>query len=133
MSKSGIASVLLILFAVSCSNPWGHDLSITVIHPPAGGVQADESYIIQWTLEAPDYSNTGVLIFVDTDLNPETGLIQISDSLSIQSSGYLWNCSLFPEDEYYVRAIVYEGSNHESDYSDGTITVSHGKDIENEQ
>ena len=131
MRKGAIATVLLIFFAISCSNPWGADLSITVTHPPAGGAQADESYIIEWTLNAPDYSNTGVLLFVDTDLNPETGLIQISDSLSIQSSGYLWDCSLFPEDEYYVRALVYEGSNHESDYSEGTITVFHGKDIEN--
>jgi hypothetical protein len=110
---------------ISCSSPWGHDLSINVTHPPAGGVQANESYIIKWTLSAPEYSNTGVLLFVDTDLNPETGLIQISDSLSIQSSGYLWDCSLFPEDQYYVRAIVYEGSDHESDYSEGTITVAH--------
>lgn len=122
MKKLLLIGVFLLL---GCSNPWGHDLSITVTHPPAGGVQADRSYIIQWTLTAPDYSNTGILLFIDTDLNPETGLIQISDSLSIQSSGYLWDCSLFPEDQYYVRAIVYEGSNHESDYSEGTITVAH--------
>lgn len=132
MSKGRAAAVLLIFLAVSCSNPWGPNLSITVTHPPAGGVQADESYIIKWTLEAPDYSNTGVLLFVDTDHNPETGLIQISDSLSILSSGYLWDCSLFPQDEYYVRAMVYEGSNHEYDYSEGTITVIHGKDINDE-
>ncbi len=122
--------MLLTLVVIACSNPWGSGLSINVTHPPAGGAAADESYIIKWTLEAPDYSNTGVLLFVDTDLNPETGLIQISDSLSIQSSGFLWDCSLFPEDEYYVRAMVYEGSNQEYDYSEGTITVSHG--IENE-
>ena len=132
MRKGFILTVFLILQTLSCSDPWGPNLSINVTHPPAGGAQADDSYIINWTLSAPDYSNTGVLIFVDTDLNPETGLIQISDSLSIQSSGYLWDCSLFPEDEYYIRAIVYEGNNHESDYSDGTITVSHSKDIEND-
>lgn len=132
MRKGVAASAFLILLALSCSSPWGPGLSINVTHPPAGGVQADESYIIQWTLSVPDYSNTGVLVFVDTDLNPETGLIQISDSLSIQSSGYLWDCSNFPDDEYYVMAIVYEGNNHESDYSDGTITVSHSKVIEND-
>ena len=122
--KTELLSCSVLLF-MSCSNPWGSDLSITVTHPPAGGVQADESYIVQWHLEAPDYSNTGVLIFVDTDLNPETGLIQISDSLSIESSGFLWDCSLFPQDEYYVRAMVYEGSNQAYDYSDGTVTVAH--------
>ncbi len=127
LKRGNMRTVLLlsVFLLLGCSSPWGPSLSINVTHPPAGGVQADESYIIQWTLSAPEYSNTGVLLFVDTDLNPEAGLIQISDSLSIQSSGYLWDCSNFPEDEYYIRAIVYEGNNHESDYSEGTVTVTH--------
>ncbi|MEN8207705.1 MAG: hypothetical protein ABFR50_00485 [Candidatus Fermentibacteria bacterium] len=129
MNKGSALIVFLIFLFVSCSDPFGSGLSITVTHPPVGGAQADGSYIIKWTLSAPEYSDTGVLLFADTDLNPETGLIQISDSLSIQSSGYLWDCSLFPEDEYYIRAIVYEGNRHESDYSDGTIIVSHSKGI----
>lgn len=110
---------------LGCSNPWGQDLSIVVTHPPAGGVQSDQSYIIKWVLSAPDYSNTGILLFVDTDINPETGLIQISDTLSVESSGYLWDCSLFPEDNYYVRALLFEGSSTVHDYSEGAITVIH--------
>ena len=62
---------------------------------------------------------------MDTDLDPETGLIQIADTLSVQSTGYLWDCSSFPEDSYYVRALIFEGSRHKSDYSDGTIQVIH--------
>lgn len=108
-----------------CSNPFGSGLSITVTHPPAAGAEADGSYIIQWTLEAPEYSDTGVLLFVDTDRDPGSGLIQISDTLSVESSGFLWDCSLFPEDSYYVRAMVFEGGRSESDYSEGTINVSH--------
>ncbi|MCK4806097.1 MAG: hypothetical protein KAT09_00550 [Candidatus Aegiribacteria sp.] len=117
--------MLAVFLLVGCSNPWGHDLSITVTHPPAEGVQVDRSYIIKWTLSAPDYSNTGILIFVDTDLNPETGLIQISDTLSVESSGYLWDCTLFPEDDYYVRVMLFEGSNSAHDYSEGTVRVIH--------
>jgi hypothetical protein len=113
---------------LSCSSPFGSDLSITVTHPAAGGATADESYIIQWTLDAPEYSDTGILLFVDTDLNPNSGLIQISDTLSVESSGYLWDCSLFPEDSYYVRAMIFEGSRSEADYSEGTVTVTHSKD-----
>jgi len=119
--------LLVLLLILSCSSPWGPDLSINITHPPSEGAQADESYIIKWTLSAPDYSNTGVLLFVDTDLNPETGLIQIADTLSIESSGFLWDCSSFPEDEYYVRALLFEGSNHTYDYSEGTIAVSHSR------
>jgi hypothetical protein len=128
MVRKMISAVLLSLFIAACSSPWGAGLSVTVTHPPPEGAQADESYIIKWTLEAPDYSNTGILLFVDTDLNPETGLIQISDTLSVESSGYLWDCSLFPEDQYYIRAMLFEGSNHEYDYSEGTLSVSHAKD-----
>ncbi len=117
--------MLALFLLLACSDPWGPGLSITVTHPPAGGVQSDLSYIIKWVLSAPDYSNTGILLFVDTDLNPETGLIQISDTLSVESSGYLWDCSLFPEDDYYVRVLLFEGSNTVHDYSEGTITVIH--------
>lgn len=116
----------LLLLCASCSNPFGSDLSITVTHPPAGGAQADQSYVIQWTHEAPDYSGAGILLFVDTDRDPGSGLIQISDTLSTESSGYLWDCSKFPQDSYYVRAMVFEGSRREFDYSEGTITVVHG-------
>lgn len=117
----------LTVAALSCSDPFGANLSITVTHPPSGGATADESYIIQWTLDAPEYSDTGILLFVDTDLDPGSGLIQISDTLSVESSGYLWDCSLFPEDSYYVRAMIFEGSRSEADYSDGKVMVSHSQ------
>jgi len=110
---------------ISCSNPFESDLSINVISPPSEGATADDSYIIQWTVKAPDYSNTGILLFVDTDRDPSTGLIQIADTLSTESTGYMWDCSAFPPDAYYVRALVFEGGRHETDYSQGTITVSH--------
>lgn len=110
---------------ISCSNPFESDLSVNVTHPPSGGATADGSYIIQWTVKAPDHSNTGILLFVDTDRDPSTGLIQIADTLSTESTGYMWDCSSFPQDAYYVRALVFEGSRHETDYSQGTITVSH--------
>jgi hypothetical protein len=109
----------------ACDSPFGSNLSIRVTRPSESGATADESYVIEWTLDAPEYSDTGVLLFVDKNLDPSTGLIQISDTLSIESTGFLWDCSKFPEDSYYVRAMVFEGSRDESDYSDGTITVVH--------
>lgn len=122
-------SVFSMLMVLSCSNPFSAGLSITVTRPPAGGAVADRSYVIEWIHEAPEHSNTGILLFVDTDLDPGSGLIQISDTLSVESSGYLWDCSLFPEDSYYVRAMIFEGTRSESDYSQGTVTVSHSSPL----
>lgn len=120
-----LLSAFTIIIMTSCSNPFSAGLSITVTRPPASGAVADRSYVIEWVHDAPEHSDTGILLFVDTDLDPGSGLIQISDTLSVESSGYLWDCSLFPEDSYYVRAIIFEGSRQRSDYSQGTVTVSH--------
>lgn len=120
-----IALICGILLLISCSDPWGPGIAITVTSPPAGGAQADNSYIINWILDVRGYSHAGIDLFVDTDLDPKSGLIQIAESLSVESTGFLWDCSLFPEDDYYVRAFLYEGSSSVSDYSDGTVTVSH--------
>ena len=117
--------VCVILLLASCSDPWGPGIAITVTAPPAGGAQADNSYIVNWVLDVRGHSLAGIDLFVDTDLDPKSGLIQIAESLSVESTGFLWDCSLFPEDDYYVRALLYEGSNSVSDYSEGTVTVSH--------
>ena len=117
--------ICVIILLVACSDPWGPGIAITVISPPAGGAQADNSYIVNWVLDTQGYSHAGIDLFVDTDLDPNSGLIQIAESLSVESTGFLWDCSLFPEDDYYVRASLYEGSNSVSDYSEGTVTVSH--------
>ena len=123
MRKSLLICVIILL--VSCSDPWGPGIAITVTSPPAGGAQADNSYIVNWVLDVQGYFHAGIDLFVDTDLDPKSGLIQIAESLSVESTGFLWDCFLFPEDDYYVRAILYEGNNSVSDYSDGTVTVSH--------
>ncbi len=132
MSRYFHCIVICSFFAVisSCSNPFGSDIAINVIKPPVQGATADDAYIIEWTLDAPEYSDTGVLLFVDTDLDPSTGLIQISDTLSVETTGFLWDCSKFPQDSYYVRAMIFNGSRSEYDYSEGKVTVMHsGKDV----
>lgn len=108
-----------------CSDPWGPDTGISITHPPAGGAEADQSYIIQWTLSEDPYDDQSITLFVDSDLDPGTGLIQIADSLSSESTGFLWDCSLFPEGNYYVRAVLHEGGWSTSDYSEGAVVVVH--------
>ncbi len=124
-SVLGTAPLALALLA-GCSDPWGPGLEIRINQPPPAGATADEGYIIEWTLSVRDHRPNGIDLFVDTDLDPEQGLVQIAESLSVESTGFLWDCSLFPEGDYYVRALLYEGAYTESDYSEGTISVRHG-------
>ena len=119
--------MIVLLSLAGCDDPWGPDLSITVLAPPAGGAAADESYIILWNLSTGGYSDCHVSLFVDTDLNPDAGLIMIADSLSEESTGFLWDCSLYPADDYFVRAVLTTGGYSENDYSEGPVTVSHAE------
>jgi len=109
-----------------CSDPWGPDTAITVTRPPSGGVEADESTIIEWTLSEDPTDEQTITLFVDTDRDPAEGLIQIADSLSSETTGFLWDCTLFPEDDYYVRAVLHDGGWSSEDYSEGPVTVLHG-------
>ena len=128
MRQTGKHLLLAAALALStgCSDPWGPDTGISITHPPAGGAQADQSYIIQWTLSEDPHDDQSITLFVDTDLDPGTGLIQIADSLSSESTGFLWDCSLFPEGNYYVRAVLHEGGWSTADYSEGAVVVAHG-------
>lgn len=119
-----IALCAAALLAAACGDP-SDDLHVEVTAPPAGGAVADQSYIIQWLVEADDWQDPRVALYADTDTDPSTGLILLVDSLSIESTGWLWDCSEFPEDGYYVRAVLTQGGEERSDYSDGALTVSH--------
>ena len=112
------------LLAASCGSS-GNDYSIQVTSPPAAGAVADHSYIIQWTVDVPEYSEAYVNIYADTDVDPSTGLVLLEDSIDVETTGWLWDCSTFPEDQYFIRAVLHHGGDDESDYSDGTIQITH--------
>jgi len=120
----------LVLFAslalaAGCSDPAGNELSVTVTAPPAAGDSADASYIIEWDLENVSWPEAYDNLSADTATDPSTGLVMLAESLDTGDSGWLWDCSGWPGDDYYVRAVVHEGYNDESDYSDGALTVRH--------
>jgi hypothetical protein len=116
---------VLALLSAACSSS-GNDYSIRVTAPPGEGAVADHSYIITWTLDVPEINDAYVNLYADTDTDPSTGLVLLEDSIDVVESGWVWNCSDFPEDQYFVRAVLYHGADDESDYSDGTITITHG-------
>lgn len=123
-----LSTLAVLAGAAGCSDPWGPGTAITVTQPPAEGVEADASTIIEWTLSDDPTDEQTITLFVDTDRDPETGLIQIADSLSAQSTGFLWDCTLFPEDDYFVRAVLHDGGWSADDTSEGAVTVTHGND-----
>lgn len=118
------AACVAFLLAVSCGTT-GSDLEITVTAPPAGGANADESYIVEWTLDTEGWAEARVNIYVDTDLDPTSGLVLIAESLGVEQTGFNWDCATFPAGDYWVRGVIREGGYEESDYSDGVLTVSH--------
>jgi hypothetical protein len=113
------------LLAAACGTS-GNDYSIRVTAPPAGGAVADHSYIITWTLDVPEINDAYVNLYADTDIDPSTVLVLLEDSIDVVESGWVWHCDSFPEDQYFIRAVLYHGADDESDYSDGTITITHG-------
>jgi hypothetical protein len=124
-----LAALAALAGLTGCSDPWGPDIAVTVTQPPSGGIQTDESTIIEWTLSEDPTDEQRITLFVDTDRNPETGLIQIADSLSAETTGFLWDCTLFPEDDYYVRAVLHDGGWSTEDYSEGAVSVAHGNGL----
>lgn len=86
---------------------------------------ADESYIVQWTMDTEGWADAWVSIYVDTDLDPSSGLVLVAESLGVDQTGFNWDCATFPAGDYWVRGVIREGGYEESDYSDGVLTVSH--------
>ncbi len=110
---------------IACDDPW-EDMEITVVSPPAGGDTADVSYLIEWTVSNTEsWYDTRIDLFADTDTDPSVGQVMIAESLSIESTAYAWECVLFPEGEYYIRALLYQGTWDTDDYSDGVLAVIH--------
>ncbi len=120
-----IAAATIAALAAGCGDPAGGDLSITVTAPPVGGAIADHSYIIEWEVDNSTWPGAYVNVYTDTDTDPSSGLVLLADSLDVETTGWLWDCSAYPEDDYYIRAVVHEGANDESDYSDGVLTIVH--------
>lgn len=115
---------VLIIFP-SCDDPSGVDLFVEVTAPPPEGATADESYLVEWSVSAGEWPEARVHLYVDRDLDPSTGLVQIAESLEVAQTGFNWVCRDFPEADYFVRASVLQGQYEESDYSEGAITVDH--------
>jgi len=118
--------VALMLVLASCGESPeapGNNMTITVIQPPAGSVQADSSYTIVWETTNVVAGATVTLAY-DTDTNPSVGRTLIESDLD-NSGTYLWDSKFVPEGVYYVYALISSGTSSASDYSEGTITFEH--------
>ncbi len=123
-----LAPVLALGLVLSCGDDPGGpsgDVSITVTAPPSGGASADASYTVQWQTQGTSSAAT-LNLYYDTDNIPSSGLVLIAGGLQASAGSYAWDTTLIPDGVYYVRAVLADGSAGASDYSDGTLTVTHG-------
>lgn len=111
-----------------------------ITKPPAAGDEADNFYTIQWESTAP--LNSTVDLYYDTDQTPSSGLVEIEKGI-FDDGYYSWNCSSVPEGSYYIYGVLSTPSDGDhdrrglssmirsvsratvSDYSEGTLTISH--------
>ena len=110
-----------------------------ITRPPEAGAEADNIYTIQWESTAP--LNSTVDLFYDTDQAASSGLVEIETGI-FDDGYYSWDCSSVPEGTYYIYGILTTpGSDGDSrslirlmrddskatvtDYSNGTITITH--------
>lgn len=125
MSYRSVVFPLLVLTLVACDSDPEPDMSIDVVSPPAEGDTADVSYLVEWTVTEQSWYESYIDLFADTDTDPSVGQVMLAESLSIESTAWAWECGLFPEGDYYIRAVLYEGFNDVDDYSDGVLTIVH--------
>jgi hypothetical protein len=125
MQFAARVSGFLLLAAAGCSDPW-ESMEITVVTPDAEGDTADVSYLVEWTVSNTEsWYDARIDLFADTDTDPSVGQVMIAESLSLESTAYSWECGLFPEGSYYIRALLYQEAWENSDYSSGTVTIMH--------
>lgn len=99
------------------------DPAITVTTPPESGASADTSFAVGWV--SSGYSDGVVNIYLDTDTDPSSGLVEIAKTLE-DTGEFIWDCTSFTEGYYYVYAVITDSVNTNSDYSAGILTVDHG-------
>ncbi len=96
--------------------PW----NITVTAPPAEGATADDSYLIQWTSDAPSITTLDLYYASDTT---GTTLYPVASGVS-NSGSHLWNTEMVPNGSWYVYA-AFTGRAQSSDWSSGKVTILH--------
>ena len=111
-----------------------------ITKPPAAGAEANNFYTIQWESTAP--INSTVDLYYDTDQTPSSGLVEIETGI-FDDGYYSWDCSDIPEGVYYIYGVLNttgrsrdnsrsllgilrdESRATVTDYSEGTITITH--------
>lgn len=105
-----------------------HDpLWFSIYAPPPPGATANDTYDLKWYSTGPD----GRLmdLYYDTDTNPASGLILISENVvcTEYSTTFKWSCSSVPEGTYYIYGVLADPVSDDQyvGYSEGTLTIEH--------
>jgi len=118
----------------------GLNPEITITQPSLSGDEADNFFTIEWLSEAP--IGATVDLYYDTDTLSGSGLVEIITGVG-DDGYYTWNCSAVAEGEYYIYGVItttdghtqnlqtasgsaqHRGRGEGSDYSAGTLTITH--------
>jgi hypothetical protein len=102
----------------------GGEPGLTITAPPPEGDQADDFYTIRWVSSG---FQSGLLTLWYSETNEPGGEQLIDESLS-DNGMHEWDCSGIPEGKYYIKAMITEGTDTVTVWSQGTLTISHSED-----
>jgi hypothetical protein len=107
--------------------------AFTWVAPGAGGGQADTAYTLSWSDDDPD-DDAQISLFYDGDAAGADGTL-IAGGIAEDADGagdqWAWNTSAVTSGDYYVYAVVADGTNPPLVvYSAGTVRIRHaGEEI----
>ncbi len=122
---AALAAVTLLGLVMSCEeDPQGpgSGMTVTLATPPAGGAEADSTFVIEWT-STNAAGNASVALYYDTDMNPNLKEPIVAGQAA--SGNYTWDCAQVPEGTYYIYAVISGGGQTADTYSPGTVTLTH--------
>ncbi|RKZ90727.1 MAG: hypothetical protein DRR19_09210 [Candidatus Parabeggiatoa sp. nov. 1] len=102
------------------------DYSIFVLTEPDGlDDTADQQFDIEWIDEDTDH-NADIALYFDTNNSGEDGTLIVQNlSEDDPNNLYAWDTSSLPEGDYYVYAVINDGVNPATVYSEGTVNIAH--------
>jgi len=84
---------------------------------------AGSSYVVQWSVENPDYDTLTTKLYYSTVRGGGTD--SLIGTVPTGATSYTWNTSGVPETEYYVKVEVNDGYNTTAWYSQSPLVIVH--------
>ena len=101
--------------------------SLTILEPDGNDDTAYSTFVISWKDEDTD-SDATISFFYDSDTSGEDGIVIVENiSENDEFDQYEWNTADIPEGEYYIYAIIEDGTSTSTIYSNGVVKILKNK------